>query len=286
MVILFLKIDMKKRILILWCLLFSAFFSVSGQNLSDSLLVVGKEWKTVKIAKGVIWKQGHFVNLFDSEQEINFVEVDLKKRSKRVRLAGDEKVLKTTRRFAEENNALVAINGGFFDMKNGGSVDHIKIEGKLVNPTRTASNRANSILSIHNKHITIQKASLDNTVGSAADNVMLSGPLLVLEGNRVNLENNPFNSNRHPRTAIAINRGNKLILMVVDGRNSQANGMSLIELSKVLQWIGAKDAMNLDGGGSSTLYISGYNVVNYPSDNKLFDHEGQRPVANIIYVKK
>jgi exopolysaccharide biosynthesis protein len=46
--------------------------------------------------------------------------------------------------------------------------------------------------------------------------------------------------------------------------------------------------MNLDGGGSSTLYIrnaTDNGVVNYPSDNKKFDHEGQRSVANIIYLK-
>jgi len=45
--------------------------------------------------------------------------------------------------------------------------------------------------------------------------------------------------------------------------------------------------MNLDGGGSSTLYVNGATetgVVNHPSDNKKFDHLGQRPVANIIYV--
>jgi exopolysaccharide biosynthesis protein len=59
-------------------------------------------------------------------------------------------------------------------------------------------------------------------------------------------------------------------------------------LSKVFKWLGAKNAMNLDGGGSSTLYIrnaTDNGVVNYPSDNKKFDHEGQRSVANIIYLK-
>jgi exopolysaccharide biosynthesis protein len=46
--------------------------------------------------------------------------------------------------------------------------------------------------------------------------------------------------------------------------------------------------MNLDGGGSTTMYIkkqSDNGVVNYPSDNKQFDHYGERKVANIIYIK-
>src|SRR3546814_5125444 len=70
--------------------------------------------------------------------------------------------------------------------------------------------------------------------------------------------------------------------MVVDGRNRMAEGMNLHELARVLRWLGAKEAMNLDGGGSSTLYVKGAtenNVVNHPSDNKRFDHEGLREVA-------
>jgi len=273
---------MSKRISFL---LFLIPFAASAQNVKDSLLVAGKDWKTEKITRGVVWKQGHFTDLFDSEQEINWIEIDLKKHAKRVHLAADPKVLKTTGVFAEENRALVAINGGFFDVKNGGAVDYIKVDGKVVNPTRSASARANAVLSIHKKKIAIQAANPENTERSTAENVMLSGPLLVVGGNGISLDNNPFNSNRHPRTALAIRKNNKLILLVVDGRNSRAAGMSLMELASVLKWLGAGEAMNLDGGGSSALYIKGKNIVNYPSDNKLFDHEGQRRVANIVYLR-
>jgi len=58
-----------------------------------------------------------------------------------------------------------------------------------------------------------------------------------------------------------------------------------MELARVMKWLGAEDAMNLDGGGSSALYIKGKSIVNYPSDNKQFDHEGQRKVANIVYLR-
>lgn len=270
----------------IFCLLCCVSLAASAQSAKDSLSVVSKDWKTEKITKGVVWKQGHFTDLFDSEQEINYVEVDLKKRTQRVHLAADPKVLKTTGAFAEENRALVAINGGFFDVKNGGAVDYIKVDGKVVNPTRTPSARANAVLTLRKKKITIEAATPENTERSAAENVMLSGPLLVLNGNGIALDSNPFNTNRHPRTAMAIRKNRKMILMVVDGRNSKAHGMSLFELSKVLQWLGAKDAMNLDGGGSSTLYIQGKGIVNYPSDNKQFDHEGQRKVANIVYLRE
>ena len=44
------------------------------------------------------------------------------------------------------------------------------------------------------------------------------------------------------------------------------------------------EAINLDGGGSSTMYIKDEGVINFPSDNKQHDHEGERPVSNAILV--
>ena len=49
-----------------------------------------------------------------------------------------------------------------------------------------------------------------------------------------------------------------------------------------MQALGAVDAMNFDGGGSSTAWINTHGIVNYPSDNKKFDHEGERGVATVI----
>src|SRR5690606_32557513 len=105
--------------------------------------------------------------------------------------------------------------------------------------------------------------------------------LLVKDGRQQQLAKNAFNDNRHPRTAIAL-KGNKLILCTVDGRNANSQGLNLEELSKILRWYGCHDAMNLDGGGSTTMYIKGQpdeGIVNYPSDNKQFDHLGERSVA-------
>ena len=255
---------------------------------SDSLTVVNKEWTVKKVAKGVEWKQGHFDNLFNSVQEVNWIEIDLKKQGKNLHLAADSKILKPTSEFALENNALVAINGGFFNMKDGGAVDYIRVDGQVINQTAKESDRANAVLSIDRKRVTIQPATRENVEDYQSRNLMLSGPLLLQSANRYNLGKNAFNDNRHPRTAVGIAPKNKLILLVVDGRNAQAQGMSLHELASLMKWIGAQDAMNLDGGGSSTLFVKGgspNDIVNYPSDNKKFDHEGQRNVANIIYLK-
>jgi len=258
-----------------------------GQSL-DSLAVVQKEWTVSPIKKGIVWKQGHFDNLFESQQEINLVEIDLRKYRKRILMAADSVQLKTAAQFAAENNALVAINGGFFDMEHGGAWDYIKVANKVVNRTKKATARANAVLLIDRKGVEIHPASSIDYENHKAPNVLLSGPLLIHRESVAELAANAFNVNRHPRSAIAVTSDKKLLLMVVDGRNRMAEGMNLHELARVLRWLGAKDAMNLDGGGSSTLYVKGAtenNVVNYPSDNKRFDHEGLREVANIIYLK-
>lgn len=88
-----------------------------------------------------------------------------------------------------------------------------------------------------------------------------------------------FSSARHPRSAIGITGGrDSLLLVVVDGRRPWSVGMSLTELGDLMLRLGARDAMNLDGGGSSTLWIRG-TVVNYPSDAT-----GERAVANALFV--
>ncbi|QNL48076.1 phosphodiester glycosidase family protein [Olivibacter sp. SDN3] len=258
-------------------------------QLPDSVAVVNKDWKITPIKKGITWKQGHFDKLFESQQEINLVEIDLRKYRKKICIAADSATLKKTTQFALENNALVAINGGFFDMKKGGSWDYVKADNNVVNTTKKKTDRADAILLIAKKIIEIQPASAIDYERSRVPNILLSGPLLIHQGEDAALSNNPFNNNRHPRSAVAITTDKKLIFIVVDGRNSLAAGMRLTELAKMLRWLGAKDAMNVDGGGSSTLYIKGAtenSVINHPSDNKQFDHEGLRPVANIIYLKE
>ncbi len=265
-------------------LLFLPLASLFGQQ-DDSLAVVGKQWSSVMLRPGVIWKQGHFDHLFESRQEINFIEIDLRRQLKKLRLAADSKTLRKTSDFAKEDKALLAINGGFFDVKNGGAVDFIRVDKQMVNPSKSVSERANATLAFSKKKIAILPIETQKPEQIDLPNVMLSGPLLLLDGKEIALKSNAFNANRHPRTAIAITNDNKLILIVVDGRNAMAQGMNLTEVSKVLKWLGAKDAMNLDGGGSSAMYIREKGIVSYPSDNKKFDHEGERSVANIVYLK-
>jgi exopolysaccharide biosynthesis protein len=139
---------------------------------------------------------------------------------------------------------------------------------------------------------------------------MVTGPLLLQHQKRSHLDSATFNTARHPRSVVAI-KGRRLLLITVDGRNERAAGMSLFELADFLTWLGVDDGINLDGGGSTTLWVKGFpdgGVINHPSDNKAmmksadfkpgtdldnlsadekkWDHGGERPVANVILINK
>lgn len=262
---------------------------------SDSLAVVTAKWETKKIAKGVIWKKYLFKgDLFSSNQSINILEV---KKSKKVTFGFgyDSKELKLTSDFGKAANAIAALNGTFFDIKNGGSVDFLKVSGQIINENRlqndTRAVHQKAAILLNGSELKIEKWNGQLTWESSlsSDNIMLSGPLLILNKHMEPVDSSAFTYTRHPRTAIVITNSDRILFITVDGRDLNAAGMSLIELGKILKWLDAKDGINLDGGGSTTLWINNQpdnGVVNYPSDNKIWDHVGERKVANVILLKK
>jgi len=265
----------------------SFFISLSVLGQQDSIHFAHQAWENKEVKKGIIWKKAHFNYLFGGEQEINIVEIDLKKYHKKLKLAGVPKGTKLTSTFAQENNAIVAINGGFFNTRKGGGHDFIKIDRQIINVSSNNFPRANAYFVFDRKRIDILPQTKDSTNETAPDNVLLAGPLLLYHSQTTDLSTDKFDGNKHPRTVVAI-KGNTLIFLTADGRNKKSHGLSLYELSKFLSWYGCQSAMNLDGGGSTTMYIAGEpdnGIVNYPSDNKKFDHLGEREVANIIYIK-
>ncbi|MBP6002446.1 MAG: phosphodiester glycosidase family protein [Pyrinomonadaceae bacterium] len=87
-----------------------------------------------------------------------------------------------------------------------------------------------------------------------------------------------FVETRHPRTAVAKLKDGKFLMITVDGRTEASGGIGLQDLAEYLLSLGAIDAMNLDGGGSTTMFVDG-KVVNKPSDK-----EGERKVSDAILV--
>lgn len=103
-------------------------------------------------------------------------------------------------------------------------------------------------------------------------------PILVQDGQIVAETCSSSFCRRNPRTAIGWTAGGRVLLVVVDGRRPRWSvGASLGEMGRIMQELGAVQALNLDGGGSSVMWVDG-DVVNKPSDGQ------QRRVTNAVLV--
>jgi exopolysaccharide biosynthesis protein len=264
---------------------------------SDSTAVLKAEWKKEKITSGVYLKTFKFhKSLFNSNQNVSILEIK-QKRGLSFDLGYDPRILHKTSDFGKQNDALAALNGTFFDIANGGSVDYIRADGIVINENRLSKSgiragHQQSALVFNKGKLSLEKwnGQQDWEQSLEGEDIMVSGPLLILNRDVEKLDTaNAFNKTRHPRTAVAITKNNRVLLITVDGRNENSAGMSLFELTKLLRWLNANDAINLDGGGSTALWINNYmetGLVNFPSDNKKWDHEGERKVANVVLLKK
>lgn len=84
---------------------------------------------------------------------------------------------------------------------------------------------------------------------------------------------------RHPRTAVGFSRDSTTLLLVtVDGRSTTSVGMTVVELADLMKELGAWNALNFDGGGSTTMVVGG-RVVNTPTDRT-----GEREVGSALFV--
>jgi hypothetical protein len=105
-------------------------------------------------------------------------------------------------------------------------------------------------------------------------------PLLLQDGETVVGPCSAALCRRHPRTGVGVRADGRLLLVVVDGRQpGYSVGMTLVEFAELFRWLGAVDALNLDGGGSSTMVVRG-RVRNRP----CCDRSGERRVVNAFLV--
>lgn len=263
-------------------------YDYSQVELVDLKKLIGETaWKKKEVADGVAWKYFHFSNIFDSRQYVNILEIDLNKGLQLEIPYVKSRFLKTSDA-AIANNALVAFNGSYFNTTTGGSTVFFKNDGQVINNTISGFNpyRENGAITINSAGATHIVAKPGTGWLSVTEPIALAGgPLLILNGKPLSQLDVDFNRNRHPRTAVGITPDNKLMVVVVDGRSSQSQGLTIPQLSELMEALGCTSALNYDGGGSSTAWVKGEGVVNFPSDNGKFDHDGERGVATVFTVK-
>ena len=135
------------------------------------------------------------------------------------------------------------------------------------------------------KIVNAKKFKLDiklNPEWRDVNHIISGGPYLVKNGDiYVDMTAQKLGSvgGRNPRTAIGYTKDNHLIMLTADGREGASIGLTLMELASLMKELGCVNAMNLDGGGSTVMYIKGQ-VVNKPAV------QGGIPLSHTLVIRK
>lgn len=276
---------------------------------TDSDPALGDEsWSRERLAPGVELLRRHFEDLFNAPQFISILTIDLKQSGVKVRFAtadqfGEERLAIPD--LAVRSGALAAINGGF---GHGGpgilNSGIIKIDGVVLPFLNDEPDElyfvGGSAIGIDEEgkwHFRIREGTQWLDEWGEVHNALAGGHMLILNGEIFPVvEKEEYTTDReinhagrrHPRTAIGMTADSIGVLLTVDGRHpSKAEGLTLLELAQFMKILGCFYAINLDGGGSTTMWTARHGVVNHPSGNRQFDADGLRLLKNgvVIYIR-
>ena len=201
---------------------------------------------------------------------------------------------------ARRPGVIAAINAGFFSLQTGKPTDLLKIAGQVVHGTKRPRaavgilNRADRTTLLFDRVSVAtgprKKPDYKPLLGSSprdwsrTSHAISGAGLLRLDGRELT-EWSPeriaagFDTTRHPRTLIGTDADGAIWLVTVDGRNPTVSlGMSFTELQGLSRRLGLRSVVNLDGGGSTTMWVGG-RIANHPSDPG-----GPRKVGDAILV--
>ena len=184
---------------------------------------------------------------------------------------------------AEDNNALLAINGDYYGFRDAG---YVMRNGYLYRSTaRTGSGNEDLVIYADGTMDIIDESAVtaEELAENGAVQIFSFGPGLVQDGVISVGTDTEVDRSRssNPRTAIGMIEPGHYVMVVSDGRTSESEGLTLYELAEVMQELGCTEAYNLDGGGSSTMYYNG-EIINNPtsSGNRI----KERSVSDIVYI--
>lgn len=190
-------------------------------------------------------------------------------------------ITEKTSEIAQDNDAIIAINGDYYGVRENGYVlknGIIYRENSVTDQEDLAIYKDGTFEIINENEISLSKL-LNNNVY----NILSFGPSLLID-NEINVSKN-FEVGKamasNPRTAIGIIDDLHYVFVVSDGRTNESEGLSLYELAEFMKELDVDIAYNLDGGGSSTMYFNG-RVINNPTTNGKTIKE--RSVSDIVYI--
>ena len=178
----------------------------------------------------------------------------------------------TVSSMASRVGAILAINASGFHKHNGIKPMGIVIRNQDI-ISKDNSFKKESLSVMPNGNLKFYKLrKRENIDDLSIVNNFNFGPVLLRNGDRVNFED----TSRHPRTAIGQISNHHYLIVIAEGRLDDAIGMTFKELQDIFIDYDCKNAYNLDGGGSTTLYFKG-NILNRLSDGS------ERAVIDMIY---
>lgn len=193
----------------------------------------------------------------------------------------------STSALASYRHAKGAVNASYFNVKKLIPTTFLKDNGQVISGTTPEEVfRTDGILAVSGRRLhifpcdTLSYAQKTRRFREA----IASGPVLLQNGTiyKDKWPGSSFFTRRHPRTIVGTTADGWVYYIVIDGRAEKASGATIAEAAAIAQMLGLKDAINLDGGGSSTLWTEAEGVLSNPCDNGRYDHYGQRRVPNII----
>jgi exopolysaccharide biosynthesis protein len=223
---------------------------------------------------------------------INVLDVDLSACNAAVAVKGADTAAGRTKTsvllgdLSRREQVLGGVNGDFFTLATGVPIGLLVVDGHMLTPPDAEPALAIDSSGIaHIAHFSRSGSSLSpffpreavgGRIGLVRDGVILVAPDTAKE---------PGFVARNPRTAAGISRdGRHLILATIDGRQKPySDGTTLHETAAIMLGLGARDALNLDGGGSTTLvYRDAHGelrVANRPSDKGV-----ERAVGDAVAI--
>lgn len=194
---------------------------------------------------------------------------------------------RTTTAFARSVGAEVAVNANYYDIHHGAlTACGLAMSGGEAWQSSYIDRRLDCTWSAgfgragHGEIFDSRGKAFGPVPEGWMTEVVSGSPRVLDQGEVVRVTHPRHALSRNPRTVVGFNREHTtLFLMVVNGREGRNQGMTTVEAGAILRDLGGWDAINLDGGGSSTLYLrAAGGMVSRPADGY------ERPVANHLAV--
>ncbi|MGC9326532.1 MAG: phosphodiester glycosidase family protein, partial [Candidatus Hinthialibacter sp.] len=196
--------------------------------------------------------------------------------------------------FSQQSGAIAVVNGSYFSKKPTRAQGLVVAHNRVLYPPHAGGSLRGAV-GFSPSNVLFDWIGIDDISGfrlqskkpgwNDCHSALGAGPMLIRKGKpRTSAEMEGFNLEQFaPRTAIGQIQDGRILLLVIDGRQPDwSEGVTLPELTEILVNRQSIDALNLDGGGSSTLVIQNQ-VINRPSDFALPGQPGrERSVANVI----